>query len=77
MVMVYKLMADRFVGYFFLRVKMDLQTIGSLLVRHGLTVAGGVLVQRGYIDSASVDTIVGAGMIVLGVLLSVLNKRAK
>ena len=56
---------------------MDLQTIGSLLVRHGLTVAGGVLVQRGYIDSASVDTIVGAGMIVLGVLLSVLNKRAK
>ena len=56
---------------------MDLQTIGGLLVRHGLTVAGGVLVQRGYLDSASVDTIVGAGVIVFGVLLSVLNKRAK
>lgn len=54
---------------------MDLKTIFGLLVRHALTIAGGVLVQKGTIDAADVDTIAGAGAIVVGIVLSVINKR--
>jgi len=45
------------------------------LLRHGLTVAGGVLVANGYADAATVDTITGGGMAAAGVLWSVLDKR--
>ena len=56
---------------------MNFSTILGLLVRHGLTVLGGVFVSKGVIDSTDVDTIAGAGAIVVGIVMSVFNKRAK
>jgi hypothetical protein len=44
------------------------------LIRHGLTVAGGVLVTQGYADVAQVETLVGAGVIVIGIAWSVWAK---
>ena len=56
---------------------MNFSTILGLLVRHGLTIIGGVLVQKGMVDATDVDTIAGAGAIVAGIVMSVFNKRAK
>lgn len=55
---------------------MNFSTILGLLVRHGLTIIGGVLVQKGMVDATDVDTIAGAGAIVAGIVMSVFNKRA-
>lgn len=55
---------------------MNFPTILGLLVRHGLTIIGGVLVQKGMVDATDVDTIAGAGVIVAGIVMSVFNKRA-
>ena len=55
---------------------MNFSTILGLLVRHGLTILGGVFVSKGVIDSTDVETIAGAGAIVAGIVMSVFNKRA-
>ena len=55
---------------------MNFSTILGLLVRHGLTIIGGVFVSKGVIDSTDVETIAGAGAIVAGIVMSVFNKRA-
>ena len=54
---------------------MEFQTIVGLLVRHGLTILGGFLVQRGVVDASDVDTLAGGGAIIVGIILSVFNKR--
>lgn len=47
--------------------------IGSI-IRHSLTSAGGALVAKGLIGAATVEPLVGAVMVIGGVLLSIINK---
>ncbi|GHA66181.1 hypothetical protein GCM10009007_03300 [Formosimonas limnophila] len=54
---------------------MDLSTVFGILVRHGLTILGGVLVSKGIIEAGDVEVIAGSGAAIVGVLLSVFNKR--
>ena len=50
------------------------QQIILALVRHILTALGGVLVARGTLDDAGVQTIVGAILAILGVIWSAAHK---
>jgi hypothetical protein len=45
------------------------------IARHLLTLAGGYLVAKGTIDAAAAETLVGAGVSIVGVVWSVLDKR--
>jgi hypothetical protein len=45
------------------------------LTRHILTTLGGILVSKGYVDSGSLEMIVGGAVTIAGVLWSVANKR--
>lgn len=45
------------------------------LVRHVLTLAGGYLVAKGHLDTASVETIVGALITLLGAGWSITSKK--
>jgi len=47
------------------------------LVRHILTLVGGIFVARGQIDASAVDTIVGATVTIGGVAWSLLDKKAR
>lgn len=50
-------------------------TIVGMLVRHGLTMAGGYLVAHGVISASGVEPLVGAGVAIAGLVLSYINKR--
>lgn len=52
-----------------------MQQILNLVVRHALTASAGVLVTKGYIDEASAEILIGAGVAVAGVGLSILQKK--
>ena len=43
-------------------------------IRHALTTLGGVAVAKGYIDAASLETLIGAAMVVFGLGWSALDK---
>lgn len=45
------------------------------IVRHILTAFGGYFVAKGNIDSASIETIVGSLAAIVGVVLSVVDKK--
>lgn len=45
--------------------------------RHVLTTAGGALVTHGLVSGTDVNTVVGALVAIVGVLLSVAEKRAR
>ena len=45
------------------------------LIRHGLTVLGGVFVTKGYIDAEIVPEIVGAILTLVGVVWSYKSKK--
>lgn len=45
------------------------------LLRHALTAGGGILVAKGYLESATVETIVGAIVTMAGALWSVYDKK--
>jgi hypothetical protein len=45
------------------------------LVRHVLTLVGGVLVSRGSLDPTQAETLIGAILSIVGVVWSVLQKR--
>lgn len=47
------------------------------VIRHGLTVAGGVLVTNGHLSSSEVEVVAGAGAILVGVIWSVIQKKVK
>lgn len=55
----------------------SVQTILGLMVRHGLTTAGGMLVSSGIIQSDEVNTFVGAGMVFAGIISSWWQKRGQ
>lgn len=42
----------------------------SGLIRHVLTFAGGYLIAKGYVDEATLNEIVAAGMTIIGVVWS-------
>jgi len=44
------------------------------LIRHALTVLGGALASKGYIDTSMVDATVGAIIIIIGTAWSVRQK---
>lgn len=50
------------------------QMLLGLLLRHGLTILGGILLNKGGLDPAAVTSIVGAVSTVAGLGLSALNK---
>ena len=47
------------------------------LVRHALTFGGGYLVTAGVTDAASVETAAGGVAALVGIIWSVLHKKAK
>ena len=56
---------------------MDMKTILGLIVRHGLTTLGGVLVAHGYIGGNGIEQFVSAGMVLAGVGWSIWDKYLK
>lgn len=54
---------------------MDIKVALGLLARHLLTTAGGMLVTKGLIDPAQVDPLIGAVLVVGGVIWSVIQKK--
>ena len=53
---------------------VDLKTALGLLVRHGLTTLGGVLIHYGVLSSDRISGVVGAGMVLGGIFLSLRQK---
>lgn len=51
-------------------------TIVSAILRHVLTAAGGVAVARGYLDSGTLETAVGAVLTLVGLAWSIWDKKA-
>lgn len=47
------------------------------LLRHVLTLAGGMLVARGYVAEGDVETLVGATLAIGGVAWSAYDKRGR
>lgn len=47
------------------------------LARHVLTILGGMMVSRGYMDASAVDTVVGAAVTIGGVAWSVSDKKKR
>ena len=47
------------------------------IVRHILTTLGGILVTKGYVDASGIEAIAGGVVAVVGVVWSVLEKRAR
>lgn len=45
------------------------------IVRHLLTVFGGILVSKGYTDETTVTSVVGAVMTIVGFVWSIWNKK--
>ena len=50
------------------------QFVGPV-IRHGLTVAGGYLMAEGIADQTAVDAITGGGVALVGVVLSLWDKK--
>ena len=46
------------------------------IARHILTLIGGYLVAKGTIDNGMAETLVGAGVSIIGVVWSIVNKRS-
>lgn len=47
------------------------------IARHLLTIGGGYLIAQGAVDAAQVETLVGAGVAIVGVVWSIIEKRVK
>jgi hypothetical protein len=47
------------------------------IARHLLTLLGGFLVARGTLDAAAAETLIGAGVSIVGVGWSVLEKKKR
>lgn len=56
---------------------MDKKALLGLLIRHGLTIAGGIATGSGYLSESEVQTGTGAIVALVGVILSVLEKRKR
>lgn len=56
---------------------MDKKAIVGLLIRHGLTIAGGIATGSGYLTESELQTGTGAIVALVGVLLSVFEKKKR
>jgi len=54
---------------------MDWQTSTGLFARHLLTTLGGVIVAKGWIDSNQLEPIIGAVLVISGVVWSIIQKQ--
>jgi hypothetical protein len=55
---------------------MDSRAVYGAFARHILTTLGGVLVSKGLIESSMVEPLVGALLVIGGVVWSIIQKRA-
>lgn len=55
----------------------SMKALLGLGVRHGLTTLGGMLVTSGYMQSGEMQTFIGGGMVLAGVLWSWWQKRGQ
>ena len=55
---------------------MDKETVLGI-IRHVLSAIGGILAARGYLSSGEVETIVGLGLVIAGMVMSYLEKRQR
>jgi len=53
------------------------KTVLALVLRHGLTTLGGMLVSSGYINSSEASGLVGSGMVLAGVAWSWWQKKGQ
>jgi len=53
------------------------KTVLALVLRHGLTTLGGMLVSSGYINSSEASGLVGSGMVLAGVGWSWWQKKGQ
>lgn len=56
---------------------MDKKALLGLIIRHGLTIAGGVATGSGYISESELQSGTGAVIALVGIILSVLEKRKR
>jgi len=47
------------------------------LIRHALTIVGGALIAKGYIDSDGIEEVYGSVMALVGVVWSYIDKNKK
>ncbi len=47
------------------------------LIRHGITTVGGALVANGSISGSDLEMLAGAGAVIVGVLLSFIEKKLR
>jgi hypothetical protein len=56
---------------------MDKKAFIGLLIRHGLTIAGGIATGSGYLSESELQTGTGAVVALVGILMSVFEKRKR
>ena len=47
------------------------------IIRHALTVVGGIVVMKGLVDEAVITEIIGGAMTLTGAVWSIINKKEK
>lgn len=47
------------------------------IARHILTLGGGYLIAQGLVDAGQAETLVGAGVAIVGVVWSLIEKRSR
>lgn len=57
--------------------RMDKKALIGLLIRHGLTIAGGIATGSGYLSESELQAGTGAVVALVGIILSVLEKRKR
>lgn len=53
---------------------LSFQAIAMLAIRHALTTAGGALVTKGVLDAATLESGIGALMVLSGIAASIISK---
>lgn len=56
---------------------MDKKALIGLLIRHGLTIVGGVATATGYLSESELQAGTGAVVALAGILMSILEKRKR
>lgn len=56
---------------------MDTKLLLGLLLRHGLTIAGGYATGAGIVSQADLQTGIGAAVALVGIVMSALEKRKR
>ena len=55
----------------------QIKTLVGSLVRHGVSTAGAAFVTNGYMTGSDVEIVAGAAAVIVGVLLSLVEKKLR